>query len=331
MRAVAAIMVVGYHVFPQISRMGYDGPELTFLALGVDVFFVISGFIMWETTKDRPERTPVNFLADRFFRIAPIYYLITSLVVFLMAIAPSVLQTTRFDLWNVISSYLFFPSLKPSNVRVEPVLSPGWTLNYEMFFYLVFAAAMLQRDLRARASIIIGTLFALALVGALWVPSDAAVPVVFYTDSIVLEFGLGIFVSMIRGRIASWRYGWWLILIGFVALIVGSFLPTLPFRVQYALPAAAIVLGAALAPAVRLPILELLGNASYSIYLSHFLTMSAVGQLWRRLELPIWGFAPVAIAICVIVGVGCYYWVERPVGSYISSVRRRNAVQVAAT
>ena len=137
LRGIAALMVVLLHVRVQLGRMGYGGYWPEFLMAGVDIFFVISGFIMWVTTFDG-STTPWQFLFRRFVRIIPVYWLLTTTTVAVMLVAPSAVQSGRFDSIHVLSSYLFIPTVHPLTGMMEPVLIPGWTLNYEMFFYIIF-------------------------------------------------------------------------------------------------------------------------------------------------------------------------------------------------
>src|SRR5690242_10880579 len=97
LRAIAAFSVVVYHLEPQLRRMGYDGFWPGGLAGGVDIFFVISGFIMWMTTYGR-RVTTLQFYRRRIVRIVPLYWLVTTFTVAAMLIAPSTLQSGRFDL-----------------------------------------------------------------------------------------------------------------------------------------------------------------------------------------------------------------------------------------
>ena len=110
---------------------------------GVDIFFVISGFIMWVTTHDRPT-TPLRFMTNRIVRIVPLYWLITLAVAAMAFAVPSLFRGVVLTPEHVIKSLLFIPHYYPGMpTRVWPLLLPGWTLNYEMVFYLVFAIALL--------------------------------------------------------------------------------------------------------------------------------------------------------------------------------------------
>jgi len=105
---------------------------------GVDLFFVISGFIMAWLTRDwfgRPGASG-QFLLRRAIRIIPPYWFFTSLMVATLLIAPDAPRHTRFAIGPAIASYAFFPWPRPSDGGVWPLLAQGWTLNYEAFFYV---------------------------------------------------------------------------------------------------------------------------------------------------------------------------------------------------
>ncbi len=105
---------------------------------GVDVFFVISGFIMWSISAR--ESRPAAFMVNRIVRITPLYWLATGVMIFgaLAGLFPRVVLTPD----HIVNSLLFIPHVSPSNHQVWPLLVQGWTLNYEMFFYALFALTL---------------------------------------------------------------------------------------------------------------------------------------------------------------------------------------------
>ena len=147
LRAVAALGVVFHHlpIFLE-GKLGLTGvvPPLLLGAAGVDLFFVISGFIMVYSSEPlfgRPH-APRVFLLRRLSRIVPLYWAATSFLLgYLLLVG---VAFVRVNLpWDVIlTSYAFIPFPRRDGLMM-PVLNVGWTLNYEMFFYLVFAAAIL--------------------------------------------------------------------------------------------------------------------------------------------------------------------------------------------
>ena len=140
LRAIAAMMVVWHHAREQLPGLKFFFPS-EFGPSGVDLFFVISGFIMVATTTG-PGR-PFNFIARRLIRVVPLYWLLTCTMVALAWKLPQLFRTIDLAPAHVLQSLLFIPHYSPSFPGMAwPVLVPGWTLNFEMFFYAVFAATL---------------------------------------------------------------------------------------------------------------------------------------------------------------------------------------------
>ncbi|MCK9508645.1 MAG: acyltransferase [Pigmentiphaga sp.] len=333
LRGIAALMVVIFHLLPQMERKGYTFYWPDWLFGGVDVFFVISGFIMWITTANRTA-TPMKFYKRRIIRIVPLYWILTSFIVVVMLVKPTLLQSTRYDFWHIISSYFFIPSLAPgSEEQIHPVLHPGWTLNYEMFFYLLFGLLLYlpERFRIVGMTIIMSVLVAYgSLASTLSISKNPII--VFYTHNIMIEFMIGMLVGhfyLKNNILSSAKWGWSLLIAGFFLLgLLPEALPTLPRVVILGLPATLIVIGALKLEATpqlpKWPWLLLLGNASYSIYLSHTMTLSAIGQIWRRaIEQPSFFsymlFGIVGISASIMIGVFTYYIIERPVTQRLHS------------
>ena len=158
LRAYAALSVMlGHGILEFHATKGTAMPFNEFpLVAGVDIFFVLSGFVMFHTSTGLwgDKRAPLRFWRRRFIRLVPLYWLFTSLMVATLLLLSRHVRSTEFDLWNVLSSYLFIPSERPGG-RIAPVLSLGWTLNYEIFFYCLFGLC-LRFDRRRGLSLLIG-------------------------------------------------------------------------------------------------------------------------------------------------------------------------------
>ena len=191
----------------------------------------------------------------------------------------------------MIGSYFFLP-LPNAAGQTLPILAPGWTLNYEMLFYALFAAAMvLPRRLGIPA--LLGVLALIAIAGAVARPSSAILA--FWSNSIVLEFGFGILIALGCGALAriGRAAGVALLMAGFVGYAALHFvrLPAdLPRFVLNGLPAALIVAGGVICDlrgrSLAIAPLILLGDASYSLYLSHMFSVRGVRMAWNLLHLP---------------------------------------------
>ena len=155
LRGLAASAVLAFHAAQR------SGHSFTIGAAGVDVFFVISGYIMWSVMRDGP--SPRSFLTRRLARIVPLYWAVTLAMVAFSAV-PGALPNLQLTWRHVLLSLLFVPHAAPDGA-VFPVLVPGWTLTYEMFFYAILTAALwLPASLRLLA--VSATLTGLAAAGA---------------------------------------------------------------------------------------------------------------------------------------------------------------------
>lgn len=328
LRGVAAMMVVVFHALHETAGLGLGSATVHILEAGVDIFFVISGFIMFYTT--RRGMGALEFYRHRIIRIVPLYWLITSAVVALMLAAPHLLQSSRFDLPHVLASYAFIPWPHPVHPGVmEPALAPGWTLNFEMAFYLVFGVSLLIPRRAIGLTVMMLVLVAVAASRALGPPDGSAWG--FYASGLVLEFGAGVLLGLAFERLPplpAWLAGAVFVL-GWAILLAqaGQPSPGAWRALAWGPPALLIVAGAVLLergrPIVTLPAAVLIGDASYSIYLSHPLILSAFAQVWRRvglqhlpLALPL--FLAAAAVAAAVTGCLIFRWLERPLGAVAS-------------
>ena len=148
LRAVAALGVLTYHTFVDISlRLGGTVVlhNLVIGAAGVDLFFIISGFVMVYSSESLfgHRDAPRVFFLRRLARVAPLYWAVSVVILAYVLIAYRSLIDI-YSVGSVIASFAFVPYPAPgNNSLMQPVHGLGWTLNYEMFFYVVFTAAIL--------------------------------------------------------------------------------------------------------------------------------------------------------------------------------------------
>lgn len=334
LRGFAAMIVVFFHCFPQLERMGYAGNQHISLSSGVDIFFIISGFIMLVSARRSPSRGPGAFLLNRVIRILPIYWILTSVFVAVALFAPQLMSSSRFDLTHVIKSYLMIPAMHPVIPMYWPILIPGWTLNYEMFFYMIFALGLALVPDRGRAlSLFVGAVITAIALLPLFVSLDG-IPA-FYTSSVILEFVFGMVAAelYIAGHRISAPVGGVCMALGAGLLLLSDYVAFPDIRgLAFGIPALLIFTGAVFAPwrptGKVVELLRPVGDASYSIYLTHMITMSAMGQGWRRF---IGGALPgntilfivVATAMCALGGFLFYRIVECPLTDWLKAATRR--------
>jgi exopolysaccharide production protein ExoZ len=282
-------MVVYYHLTVQIPTYT---PYLDFhgafdsrnLGTGVHIFFVISGFIMMATTQ---RVLPGEFLRRRLIRIVPLYWLLTIAVVILSYL--NYFKQTVVTPDRIAKSLLFVPYVASSG-RIEPLLVPGWTLNVEMFFYLSFSAALcISRSYR---SMVISVFFAVLVLGGRALSDPIQSPVLWLlTREWMLEFCTGMLIGQLYLR-SQLVVSKWICLVsivcGFGILLSGGLL-SLGIPILYVLPATLIVLGivgyeVGFGFKLWKPV-ALLGDASYSIYLSHLFALALL--LYHFIEKPL--------------------------------------------
>ena len=318
LRAVAAIAVAFHHSIAQVY--GDNGQYFGRLgAAGVDLFFVISGFIMWVTAISRTE-TPAHFAVKRLVRIVPLYWLVTTFVVAVVLLRPHLMRSARFDAWHVAASYAFIAWPHPKFTDTFwPVVVPGWTLDYEMFFYAIVAVS-LTAGLRWRAPIIAAVLIGLTFLGFAVPPATIAA---FYTDPILLEFvfGIGIGLLFTRGIALDSRRARVLIAIALALFgVLGPLENDANRFLCWGLPLALVVYASINAPTL-LPLrtFRVLGDASYSIYLTQFCTIAPVaGVLNSILHSPVQKVVATFALVTVAIGGGmvAYYLAERPLTAW---------------
>jgi exopolysaccharide production protein ExoZ len=113
--------------------------------VGVDIFFVISGFIMYFVHRGDFARPGMvkRFFLRRLVRVVPTYWLLTTLTVVGLVLLPGLFNSRTTDWGWITASYLFVPWQSPAG-DISPPVGPGWTLNYEMYFYVIFGSLLLM-------------------------------------------------------------------------------------------------------------------------------------------------------------------------------------------
>jgi len=321
LRGLAASLVVIAHIFEHPLRGAPDALLLTG-RFGVEIFFVISGFVMTHVAGEG-SFAPGAFAVRRILRILPLYWVCTLLVFAVALAAPALFKTTTADVKHLVLSLLFIPAPDPQAASDwRPLFKLGWTLNYEMFFYAALMALFWCRKRIQRSLILTIALGALLLVSFVVPPKGSILA--FYANIALIPFLVGVWLaeaSAVFARLPRW---------GVVALVAAAALSTawlyqLPFdsmrdlgpHLVMTLAATLIVVsGLALEPRCpRRGFVQMVGNSSYSLYLTH---MFVVGAAWAAIEgidppkALQWGLTPLIYGAALVTAYASHRVIELP-------------------
>lgn len=347
LRGVAALMVVVFHLVDAERIYGHGPMLLDGVArlgfAGVDLFFVISGFVMASVTQGLygSAKNATLFLARRIARIYPMYWLFTSVIVAMMFVMPHTMDATFFAK-SKIASYLLWPR------DPFPLLIVGWTLTYEMFFYLVMGMAI--ATIRERhLPLLFVTWAVVVLIAQQFAPPQRWLTVV--TSPMAWEFIAGGLIGIYWRKVpaAAARSLLWIGVIGaMVSAVVLSRMNlveqdamrrTLVFGAAGALIVLGLVSREGVGQVTTHRALRAVGDASYSLYLSHLFVITLAARAWAHTghtgtpgEHA--AFVITAVLLSTAVALVCYYMVERPVvrklESFVRPVRGEGSAYVTA-
>ena len=308
--------------------------------IGVDVFFCLSGFIMYYTShrKIGVRGAAGEFLTRRLLRIYPLYWLVTIVALAVEVLDPRLVSSWKQGAGFVLKSLLLLPQ------DASPVLPPAWTLVHEVKFYVIFGVLMVFPIRWARVGVagwMAGSLAVLvmSLLEIDWLSRNLVGRAVNYLwHPASLEFGAGIVAAwvVLRVRTAAWvDVG--TLLAGFLSVVVlmqfnEFFKPATKYFavVMYLVPTFLLVLGATLVERRWRPAmprwLTFLGDASYSTYLTHYVLIPTL--VWHampagasRVECTLWTCA-FAIGLHV-VGALTHWSLEAPMHRWSRDWARR--------
>jgi exopolysaccharide production protein ExoZ len=334
LRAIAAAMVVFEHaIYTHHHKiLGLDGdPTLYGLGdFGVRLFFCISGFIIFSSASKLLPGWPSvkNFAVRRLIRIVPLYWCVTAVYAVKLS-----LQGTPPTVTQLLSSLFFIPYVDAEGM-MRPVLGAGWTLNYEMFFYVVLTASLFlapHRRLPAVATAMV-SLFLLRAIGILSGEGNL-LPLYLLSESHLLFFVAGMLICKYRDKAVLGFLKWChrRFTVPMVAVIaVGGMIAASPFVVH---PGSKLLFELALCvlcvvmcvqtrtrglkpstPGQFQRLIVLAGDGSYSTYLTHGFVMGPVARVADRLGFvpPGWPFAMIMMLICTGVGMLIFRHFEKP-------------------
>ncbi|MCP9731583.1 acyltransferase [Pseudomonas sp. GBPI_506] len=337
LRGIAAMLVVLCHALDYLSHSpSFPLIESALLpgAMGVDLFFIISGFIMvYSTRKTTGTLDDVkNFAINRFSRIWPTYAVVSIIWIFIAY--DGINYFISYENWAVLfKSLTFIPVKEMAPLYFEPVFPLGWTLNFEMYFYVVFAVSLLFKRYRL-AAMLIWIAFTVILIPML-TRTFSTNPFTYYsyelnyfnlmTNPIILEFVAGAAIGYLylsrHVQIASKSLA-----LNFLALSIALVVwfnysgPASTHGItNWGGPLSVMVLAFAICSKtvhIKSPkILIWLGKISYSLYLTHYLTRAAmdhaVGYLGFSGHVHTWGYFAFSVSVSVSVAALSQYILEQ--------------------
>jgi exopolysaccharide production protein ExoZ len=318
MRGVASLLVVLTHIEVKGSQYGNGALKgFSVGGAGVDLFFIISGYVMCISTYARQVNFS-QFIIRRIQRILPLYWLVTTIALIVYLYKPDLVNSSGGET-SIFASYTLIPN-------GEKLLNQnGWTLSYEFFFYFVFGAFLSRGTYKAmQASSLI--LLSLVIIGLCSAFNEYLFN--FFTSSYFVEFvfGMGCFYLFnMKAILVDPKYGAGLIVLGLLLFYLQEVL-AIPYSEKWrgvvwgmkVLPIFAGLLSLEglirrSASLIKRVLLEI-GNSSYSLYLIHPFTVSGTAICLRRLGMVSnpWLFAGILLVTSIIIGHLVYLYVERP-------------------
>jgi peptidoglycan/LPS O-acetylase OafA/YrhL len=311
LRAIACIYVMLSHLFLYFKSL-FPGTVLASLFVngysGVDIFFVISGFVIYISTKGTKPGVIafISYLKKRFVRIFPIYWIAFILFLFI--------NTSLDDLsiTNLISAFFLLP-------YHTPVFDISWTLSFEIYFYIVFGIAILRSDFIVLpiAIFLLATIyFILSTVGS----NTSLLPLHQLAGSRVLEFFLGVIAGIFYKKIPI-SFAYIFVVSGLFFFFSRNIFSNTIYN--FGIPSMLIVMGATKIETVKKisfpKIILLIGNASYVIYLIHnpFLRDTILSKLAKLSLLTKFNFCLLNI-LTVAVGIIIHQYIEAPLIKYLN-------------
>lgn len=306
LRGIAANLVVFFHCFAigMLPKYGFKSQfeSITFVRnfwSGVDLFFCISGFVMCYSYLNSKVSGHYFFLS-RAIRIVPLYWIFTIANYILLAVLGS-----QPDCKWLFQSLFFFVDL---DVRL-PILPAGWTLQYEMFFYLLFAIALIffrkQRFVTLNV-MLLSTIILQTKHNLLLEFSFGGIAYLLYKSNFVIRFKVPLLCLFLA--------------IDIVNLLVFEERFATTYRVFiFGIPALFIVTSIA---SMNMPkkSLQTTGDYSYSLYLIHFPLLSICFKFFSNHvsgSTPAWILTVVSVSICNIAAFFSWKYIEAPMTDFL--------------
>jgi peptidoglycan/LPS O-acetylase OafA/YrhL len=311
-RFCAALTVVIYH---SVGILQTNGHSIGWLAdvyfigqAGVDLFFIVSGFVIWLNLSNSV-KDPYPFFKNRIIRIVPSYWLITIATTCIWAISEITqkpLGIRPIDFKSIVQSLFLVSELIGKS---KPIVIIGWTLELEMLFYAVIAISLIFRNL---ILIYVSSVILLTSI-ALLVENQGR----------LIEFvvGMSIAVCDLKWQVSR-SLSIFVLGLGIAGILSTSVIQiaAVPIWNIWAICSSAIVFGSVNLPQVQFKIAHALGSASYSVYLIQWLTIPFAALLldfFPKGKITIIVFLTACVCITQITGSLYYFWLEKPLINWL--------------
>ena len=333
LRALAAMLVVIYHAQQSFSEritpasFTNESYFFGFGAVGVHIFFVISGFIMVFTSKFKPCFDANAFFRRRILRIYPIYWICAA-----MYLGGHAIMGIPYDLdvREFLCALLLLPDYS------SQIIGPGWTLAYEVFFYICFGFFMIAGLSRGLVLLTL-TFFIMVALGVV-LPFDNLLWN-FATNSLLLEFLAGSVIGWLFVRDYLPQRGGVTVIITAAALFAAGIAigyDRFPSALMWGIPSVLLIAGSVMFESKRvlpkwIEKIGYFGDSSYALYLIHILLITVVLQLFIKLS-PAADFPPAILAlmlgaVALIVAEFLHHQIEKPLLSRLYALRQKVSVE----
>jgi len=330
LRGVAVLLVVLMHSLHIEQKYGGGQSILPnffqFGMAGVDLFFVISGFVMVTVTRGKFQnpREALRFTYHRMARIYPTYWVYSLLLLGVFFIRPTWINNAQGNQVDILASFLLLPS------HILPLVVVGWTLIHEVYFYLVFAAILLLVPERKLAYAVLVWGCSISLLnfysgsGSPWINlishpltlefmGGCLIAILYFNTAVKIRTEILLLLALAGAAVSFFGFQYYQHFTGAVVL------PDWWRVAIFGIPSILVVHCLSNAERNGYVIhstLVAVGDASYSIYLSHLLTLSASGRIWSLFASETaWDniiMVPALYGLVLLVGFLSYRMVEKP-------------------
>ncbi|MCY2736637.1 acyltransferase [Klebsiella pneumoniae] len=327
LRGIAALFVVVDHTFSQFSaynpQEGFLGAFLKNTSLlgpaGVLIFFIISGYIMSMTTQNKPGglKSSTLFIKKRIYRIYPTYWVWLSILIILW-LSNLALRNHDFSIYKILTSYLLLPYIDNNTTSVGPILAQGWTLVYEMFFYITFSLLILIKTDNKTKILAITIIFLIAFFFGKnsILPSESLN--IFLSNFVLFFFPVGMLIFVLRNKIQKYAsHAVAKLTIHLISIFLFFYLvffidssASEAIKIAFSI----FIFISFMISTIKNKILLMIGDASYSIYLSHIFISMCYGVVSKTNYFPqnvLLAMSVPVIIISVLFGLLSYVTIEK--------------------